>query len=535
MQLLNLPKEIILAIADELPRSLDVFYFSLANRTIFHILLPAAYHFNIRHEHSSALHWAIRNGKLALVRSLIEQFHADINIKHRGTWPIFLAISHEKQAIVALLLSQGRVNLHIRTRRHFFTPLLYAAAKGFSSIVEVLVNGNSVEIDASDGNDRCALWYAVFHGMRSAAQLLCQAGANINAPDWTGLSPLKLAIKKRDMAMVKLFLKHIEDTLHTPRHQIGALPQFDQSSLFLASSIGDGSMIQLLVACGVHPNTRNERGESPLHLAATFGHDLAIKILLGEPGIDINARDDMGATALWCASKQNHYQVAKRLLTEHDVEVNVVVESIVIIQRTTSLHHGVQHGNERLIHLLLQQRSINPNITDSGGMTPLAEAAYRGSHTIVRLLLKHKHINVNAPGKGNPTPLCQAATAGHARVVKELLTHPNININEPASYDGSSALLIAAMTGSVEITDLLLKDIRVNPHCADRYGRTALWWAAFKGHTVVARHLVGSFRMSISYSCDPLSVAEEEGHREIAELIRAARCSTTSSINSTAR
>lgn len=52
--------------------------------------------------------------------------------------------------------------------------------------------------------------------------------------------------------------------------------------------------------------------------------------------------------------------------------------------------------------------------------------------------------------------------------------HPNININEPGSYDGSSELLIAAMTGSVEIIDLLLQDIHVNPHCADRFGRTAL-------------------------------------------------------------
>lgn len=137
------------------------------------------------------------------------------------------------------------------------------------------------------------------------------------------------------------------------------------------------------------------------------------------------------------------------------MEVNVIVESRYFRERT-SLHHGVRHGNKRLIHLLLQQKSIDPNITDRGGMTPLAEAAYRGSHTIVRLLLKHKHINVNAPEKGKPTPLCKA------------------NINEPGSYDGSSELLITAMTGSVEIIDLLLQDIHVNPHCADRFGRTAL-------------------------------------------------------------
>ena len=159
------------------------------------------------------------------------------------------------------------------------------------------------------------------------------------------------------------------------------------------------------------------------------------------------------------------------------------------------------------------------------------------SHTIIcHSISLYLIINVNASGKGKPTPLCKAATAGHARVVKALLTHPNIKPNECESYDGSSALLNAAAIGSVEIVDLLLQDGRVNPLCADDYGRTVLWWAAFKGHTAVARCLLGSFRMNIIFPSyyDPLSVAEEECHWKIAKLIQAARRSTTSSINSIA-
>ena len=47
MQLLNLPIEIILSIADELHSSSDVLYFSLANKALFHMLLLVAYHFNV--------------------------------------------------------------------------------------------------------------------------------------------------------------------------------------------------------------------------------------------------------------------------------------------------------------------------------------------------------------------------------------------------------------------------------------------------------------------------------------------------------
>ena len=159
--------------------------------------------------------------------------------------------------------------------------------------------------------------------------------------------------------MAKLFLKHSEDPLHMPRHQIGAHLEFDQSTVCLASSIGDASMIQCLLGCSVHPNTRNEHEASPLHLAASRGHDLAIKVLLSEPGIDVNARDDIGTTALWHTSQNNHYHVAKRLLTGHEVEVNVIVESRYFRERT-SLHHGVRHGNKRLIHLLYNKKALTP-------------------------------------------------------------------------------------------------------------------------------------------------------------------------------
>ena len=47
MQLLNLPIEIILSIADKLPSSLDVLYLSLANKALSHMLLLVAYHFNV--------------------------------------------------------------------------------------------------------------------------------------------------------------------------------------------------------------------------------------------------------------------------------------------------------------------------------------------------------------------------------------------------------------------------------------------------------------------------------------------------------
>lgn len=65
--------------------------------------------------------------------------------------------------------------------------------------------------------------------MRSVVQQLCQAGDDINRPDWDGLNPLKLAIV--DIAMVKLFLEHCSNVLHMPTDRVGAHADFDQTSL----------------------------------------------------------------------------------------------------------------------------------------------------------------------------------------------------------------------------------------------------------------------------------------------------------------
>lgn len=473
-----------------------------------------------------ALHWAIQSGKLELVRSLIERFHADVNAEHRGKSPIFLAIEHRSKDIVALLLSQEKINFQTHDRGGI-TPLLYAASRGSSSTVQALINKHHAELNAQDKKGQNVLWYTVYHGLRKATQKICQAGGNMNMYDQDRLSPLHLAIEKIDICMVKILLDHCKNTLQTPAFRVGVHRDFDQSSLVLASGIGAGDIVWLLLKYGVRPDTRNTIGESSLHVAAAHGHDLVAKLLLdsrdidrnmrdvvyhhpplhyaamnghlslvelllNEQSIDINARDTMGATALWWATQKQHNHVAKRLLAECNVDVNATGCSP-DYYCTTSLYHAVEHDDEMLVRLLLKQKNINPNISIVDGSTPLVRGAQKGNVNIVRLLLKQKYIHVNATGPRNETPLVLAAGAGHTEVVKELLAHPRLSVVKPyETWFGDSALLSASRQGHADIVGLFLQDSRVQPNCEDQNGVTALWWAAYNGHMEVIRCLIQS-------------------------------------------
>ena len=214
-----------------------------------------------------------------------------------------------------MLLAQEKINLEIRTRRGF-TPLLYAAFKRSSAIVETLIKIPSIETKASDSKSRTVLWYAVLHGMRTVVQQLCQAGDNINMPDWEGLTPLNLAIAKKDAVMVDILLDYCSGVLHIPTHQAGNNTGPGQPSICLAAETGCRDIILLLLKCGVDPNNRNEKMESMLHLAAKRGHDSAVKILLGRTNIDPNARDDYNRAPLHEAAIQGHLSVVKLLLSE---------------------------------------------------------------------------------------------------------------------------------------------------------------------------------------------------------------------------
>ena len=85
------------------------------------------------------------------------------------------------------------------------------------------------------------------------------------------------------------------------------------AALFRATREGNTDMVRsLLAAPGIDVNAIDERGSTPLHEAARYGHDDICRILIAA-GANLKSKDRDGKTALQLAIQGNHDDVVRVL------------------------------------------------------------------------------------------------------------------------------------------------------------------------------------------------------------------------------
>ncbi len=221
------------------------------------------------------------------------------------------------------------------------------------------------------------------------------------------------------------------------------------NELFAAVRSGDANQVADLINKGDDVNARDNRGNTPLHLAV-LADKLQVVEKLIEGGADVNAKNNHGATPLhWAALNQNVNILEK--LIEKGANVNEKNK-----YDNVPLHYAAGYGSLSVIEKLIEG-GADVNAKNNNGNTPL-HWAVKSSHLEVAKFLISNHADVNAKNKDGWTSLHFAAAYGNLNIVKLIL--------DKSDYvDARGALAVANTLNeedSLEIRNLLEGRIRRN-------------------------------------------------------------------------
>jgi len=149
--------------------------------------------------------------------------------------------------------------------------------------------------------------YGTSYGKKDIAELLLAKGADVNAKDDSGDTPLHNAAEAGHKDMAGLFLANGAD--------VNAGDKYSSTPLHVAAREGHKDVAELLLAKGADVNARDSYGNTPLHDASYRGHTSMVELLLAN-GVDVNAMDNEGATSLYKALREGHKGTVK-LLRQH--------------------------------------------------------------------------------------------------------------------------------------------------------------------------------------------------------------------------
>jgi ankyrin repeat protein len=417
---------------------------------------------------------------------------------------------------------------------------LVEAAKARNSAAAVTLLQKRVDPNIAEPDGTTALHWAVRYDEAMLVDRLIKAGANVNAVNRYGVTPIALACESASGAVVEHLLKAGVNA--------NATGPLGETALHTCAHAGNVDSAKALLARGAKVDAGDSwRGQTPLMWAAAQGHAAMVRVLV-EAGADVNTRSTVvtwerqrtaeprdkwlppgGFTALLLSARAGCVDCVK-VLAASGANINEIDP-----ENHTALVLALINGEYDVAGALIDA-GIDINIADNVGRTALLAAV--DAHTmptsnrpapkeadstlssmdIIQTLLA-KGANVNAAlraqlpyrtkldrgGDGvlgaGTTPLLRAAKAGDTPVIKLLLEKGADP--KAATRNGVNAIMMAAnvaareedMTGrnktqkdAIETITLLLA-AGTNMNGADNQGRTSVHGAALWGLTDVITFL----------------------------------------------
>nr|XP_023411907.1 rabankyrin-5 [Loxodonta africana] len=292
------------------------------------------------------------------------------------------------------------------------------------------------------------LHLAASWGLEETVQCLLEFGANVNAQDAEGRTPVHEAISNQHSVIIQLLISHPDIHLNvrdrqglTPfacamtyknnkaaeailKRESGAAEQVDNKGrnfLHVAVQNSDIESVLFLISVQANVNSRVQDAFklTPLHLAVQAGSEIIVRNLL-LAGAKVNELTKHRQTALHLAAQQDLPTICSVLL-ENGVDFAAVDEN-----GNNALHLAVMHGRLNNIRVLLTECTVDAEAFNLRGQSPL-------------------HI-LGQYGKENAAAICDLF----------LECMPEYPLDKPDA-EGNTVLLLAYMKGNANLCRAIVR------------------------------------------------------------------------------
>lgn len=497
---------------------------------------------------------------------------ADVNAKSElfDATALQMAVGEGRDEVVERLITKG-ADIHVTTPEGQ-TLLHLAAIEGHKTTAELLI-AKGTDVNAKDNRGATPLWYAEDSGHAETAALLREhgakkeapavslheaaangdieqvkaliaQGAEVNAKDENGQTPLLLALNRDHLEVAELLVSSGAD--------VDALDGRTGKPLLLSVG-GRKKRVEFLLSKGADIEAKDGNGLTLLNLIAAYSNErdyLEVIELLLEKGADIEARGYGDCTPLQAVAEVGRKEAAEFLLV-HGARVDAAPGRFF----GTAVHQAMRGGHKDMVRWCLSHgleipplhqaayfgqtgkvRSLlntggDVNQEDAAGFTALHCAVFGRNAETVKLLIDNG-ADVEASNAGHATLLLWACEGGYLDIVK-LLVDNGAEVNGrafgglmwgPMPMDNWSNLHAAAHMGHADVVEYLLtKGADINAKCIRGDGDlTPLHFAARKGHVDVVKALLArgaNANLKSKEGHTALDLAKEENHADVVALL----------------